>query len=109
MLNFALKGHSYMHWSRIRAYISSLLLFLFCLLGPINSSASSLVSGPQAPSLAPQASSPFGVAGVMRWPDWGSFSRPADTMLQTGGSWVREDFSWASIEPRQGRQDWTAP
>ena len=45
----------------------------------------------------------------MRWPDWGTFNRPADTMLQTGGSWVREDFLWGLIEPRQGRLDWTAP
>ena len=29
-------------------------------------------------------------------------------MLDTGGSWVREDFSWALIEPRQGHYSWTA-
>jgi beta-galactosidase GanA len=44
----------------------------------------------------------------MRWPDWGSFDRPADTMLQTGGAWVREDFVWGLIEPHEGQFDWTA-
>ncbi len=59
-------------------------------------------------AVAPNAASPFGVAGVMRWPDWGTFGQPADTMLNTGGSWVREDFAWGLIEPRKGQFDWTA-
>ena len=112
--------------SRIRTYISLLLLVClsFSLGGPINSSAAAIgfkvessrfstVSSNLEPStlnlgLAPQASSPFGVAGVMRWPDWGTFARPCDVMLETGGSWVREDFVWGLIESKQGWQDWTA-
>ncbi|MEO8286635.1 MAG: glycosyl hydrolase [Chloroflexota bacterium] len=68
----------------------------------------STLASTSAPTSAPDASSPFGVAGVMRWPDWGSFSRPVDAMLDTGGTWVREDFAWGLIEPRQGQFDWTA-
>jgi hypothetical protein len=56
--------------------------------------------------LAPDANSPFGVAGVMRWPNWGTMHQPADMMLQTGGAWVREDFAWGQIEPKPGQFDW---
>jgi hypothetical protein len=43
----------------------------------------------------------------MRWPNWGTFHLPADAMLDTGGSWVREDFAWGLIEPKPGQLDWT--
>lgn len=56
----------------------------------------------------PQASSPFGVAGVMRWPVWGTFDRPADVMMQTGGAWVRDDFVWGLIQPSPDEWNWTA-
>lgn len=57
---------------------------------------------------APDPNSPFGVAGVMRWPSWGTMDQPARAMLDTGGSWVREDFVWGLIEPRQGQFNWEA-
>ena len=60
-----------------------------------------------APATA-DASSPFGVAGVMRWPVWGTFDQPADLMLKTGGAWVRDDFAWSLIEPARDQFDWTA-
>lgn len=70
-------------------------------------------SPPQVPlAVAAQAqtdtSSPYGVAGAMRWPDWGSFSQPADALTQTGAAWDREDFVMGLIEPAEGRFDWTA-
>jgi hypothetical protein len=34
--------------------------------------------------------------------------QPAKAMLDTGGSWVREDFVWGLIEPRQGQFQWEA-
>lgn len=55
-----------------------------------------------------EASSPFGIAGAMRWSDWGSFSRPADAFMQTGAAWDREDFVWGLIQPAEGRFEWTA-
>ncbi|HEY0068692.1 MAG TPA: hypothetical protein VGE04_01845, partial [Chloroflexia bacterium] len=57
---------------------------------------------------APDASSPFGIAGVMRWPDWGSFSQPVDAFLETGAAWVREDFAWGLIQPTEQKFEWTA-
>ena len=42
----------------------------------------------------------------MRWPNWGTLNQPADLMLQTGGAWVREDFVWGQIEPREGQFNW---
>jgi hypothetical protein len=62
---------------------------------------------PSWPS-TPDPSSPYGIAGVMNWPDWGTFSRPIDTMLETGSAWVREDFVWGLIEPRERQYNWTA-
>jgi hypothetical protein len=70
-------------------------------------SASALLS-PQSSVRSPQASSPFGVAGVMRWPVWGTFGQPADVMLQTGGAWVRDDFVWGLIQPKPDEWHWTA-
>jgi hypothetical protein len=61
-----------------------------------------------AAAYSPDASSPFGIAGVMRWPDWGSFSQPADAFMGTGAAWVREDFAWGLIQPTEQRFDWTA-
>ncbi|HET6312397.1 MAG TPA: glycosyl hydrolase [Chloroflexia bacterium] len=61
-----------------------------------------------APAYAPDPASPFGIAGVMRWPDWGSFSQPADAFMQTGAAWVREDFAWGLIQPTEQRYEWTA-
>lgn len=57
---------------------------------------------------APDPNSPFGIAGVMRWPDWGSFSQPVDAFLETGAAWVREDFAWGLIQPTEQKYDWTA-
>ena len=50
----------------------------------------------------------FGVAGVMRWPNWGSFGAPVDAFQQTGANWVREDFAWGLIQPGPDRWEWTA-
>ncbi|MDQ3706693.1 MAG: glycosyl hydrolase [Chloroflexota bacterium] len=61
-----------------------------------------------AAAYAPDPGSPFGIAGVMRWPDWGTFSRPADAFMETGASWVREDFAWGLIQPTEQRYEWTA-
>ncbi len=66
------------------------------------------LAAPAASQAVPNPQSPFGIDGVMRWPDWGTFSQPADLMLQTGGSWVREDFAWGLIEPHPGQFSWTA-
>src|SRR3954463_6466396 len=57
---------------------------------------------------APDARSSFGLAGAMRWPDWGTFSRPADGLLDAGAAWAREDFNWSLIEPREGQYSFTA-
>jgi hypothetical protein len=57
---------------------------------------------------APNAASPFGVVGAMRWPNWGTFHAPADAVLAAGGGWVREDFVWGLIEPTPGHFQWTA-
>src|SRR5437867_3898678 len=57
---------------------------------------------------APDPKSPFGVAGAMRWPDWGTFDRPAAALADTGAAWDREDFVWGLIEPREGHFNWTA-
>jgi hypothetical protein len=65
-------------------------------------------SGFAAPVAHPDPKSPFGVAGAMRWPDWGSFDRPADALLDTGAGWDREDFLWGLIEPHENQFDWTA-
>jgi hypothetical protein len=70
--------------------------------------ASTLAAPDQAPAAAPNTLSPFGIDGVMRWPDWGSFSRPADFALGTGAAWVREDFAWGLIEPHPNQFAWTA-
>jgi hypothetical protein len=45
----------------------------------------------------------------MRWPVWGTLNQPADLMLQTTASWVREDFAWGQIEPQPGRFAWEGP
>lgn len=68
------------------------------------------ISAPSARAEAsgPNPNSPFGVAGAMRWPDWGTFDRPASAILDTGASWAREDFVWGLIEPRENAFDWTA-
>ncbi|HUP28307.1 MAG TPA: beta-galactosidase, partial [Chloroflexia bacterium] len=96
--------------------ILSLLLVLFSILAFTVGAADPSIAGPSAYAApgastfgvaSPQSSSPYGVAGVMRWPDWGTFGRPADAMLETGGSWIREDFAWGLIEPREGQQNWT--
>jgi hypothetical protein len=50
----------------------------------------------------------FGIAGVMRWPSWGSFGHPADAFQKTGATWVREDFAWGLIQPAPDRWEWTA-
>src|SRR5438876_5670823 len=87
---------------------AALLLAVFALSAPTFQYA---IPNPQsaiAAAPAPDPNSPFGVDGVMRWPDWGSFNQPADAMLQTGGSWVREDFVWGLIEPKENTWDWTA-
>jgi hypothetical protein len=44
----------------------------------------------------------------MRWPDWGTFDRPAAALADTGAAWDREDFVWGLIEPREGQFNWTA-
>lgn len=62
----------------------------------------------RATATAPNPASPFGVAGVMRWPNWGTLDQPARAMVDTGGSWVREDFVWGLIEPRPGQFNWEA-
>jgi hypothetical protein len=83
-----------------RLILPALLLASFCL------SIKPEVAVAEPP--APDPSSPYGIAGVMRWPNWGTFSRPIDYMLETGGAWVREDFVWGLIEPRERQYDWTA-
>ncbi|HEX9987517.1 MAG TPA: glycosyl hydrolase [Chloroflexia bacterium] len=60
------------------------------------------------PSSNIEQANAYGIAGVMRWPDWGTFSRPIDAMLETGSAWVREDFVWGLIEPRERQYNWTA-
>lgn len=93
-----------------RSILLALLLTCLALTGAQPYSAA-LATG--ASALSPQSSvlspaSPFGVVGAMRWPEWGSFTRPADAVLETGASWIREDFVWGLIEPKEGRYEWTA-
>src|SRR5205823_90856 len=52
--------------------------------------------------------SPFGMVGAMRWPDWGTFDRPASALADSGAAWDREDFVWGLIEPHENQFDWTA-
>ncbi len=83
---------------------ATLLVSALMAIGPSFSSAPLA----RAATAGPDPNSPFGVAGVMRWPSWGSMDQPAKAMLDTGGSWVREDFVWGLIEPRQGQFQWEA-
>jgi beta-xylosidase len=71
---------------------------------PPSVTANSRAAGPPTPN----PDTPFGIAGVMRWPDWGTFGKPADVFRQTGATWVREDFAWGLIQPAPDRWDWTA-
>jgi|SRR5688572_22658346 len=84
-------------------------LFTLVLLCLLTSSALSTQHSALSTRLAPDPNSPFGVAGVMRWPVWGTIHQPADVMLQSGGAWVREDFAWGQIEPRPGQFAWEGP
>src|SRR5690349_20866454 len=84
-----------------------IVLLAFLLIAVALPSAGARFSASSAATV-PDPKSPFGVAGVMRWPDWGSFDRPATAMLDTGGSWVREDFAWGLIEPHDSVYDWNA-
>jgi|GEM_PF-2149656 len=59
------------------------------------------------PPFTPGVGSPFGVAGAMRWPNWGTFDQPAELAAQTGAGWVVEDFVWGLIEPKRGQFEWT--
>jgi hypothetical protein len=88
--------------------VPAILLVSAALLALPAASTGTLAAGSQAPQGAPNPQSPFGIAGVMRWPDWGTFGRPADFMLQTNAGWVREDFAWGLIQPRPDAFDWTA-
>src|SRR5436190_2766757 len=97
-----LKGQEMPHSRRTRFIYLLLLVVLLVAANSALSPHSSVVASP------PNYKSPFGIAGAMRWPDWSSFDRPADAVMQTGGAWVREDFAWSLIEPREGQQDWTA-
>ncbi|MDQ6693988.1 MAG: glycosyl hydrolase [Chloroflexota bacterium] len=96
--------------TRARRIIFTLLLGLLLLpptLGHAGGATANTISASAPVATIPDPDSPFGVAGVMRWPDWGTFNQPADAMLQTGGSWVREDFAWGLIEPRENSWNWT--
>ncbi|MEO5953095.1 MAG: glycosyl hydrolase, partial [Chloroflexia bacterium] len=98
---------------RYRITLAITLLALCCTILPAQTTQQTAAAAPAASSTLstpsnPQSSSPFGVAGVMRWPSWGTFNQPADLMLQTGGSWVRDDFVWALIEPKPDEWNWTA-
>ena len=78
--------------------LSTLLLLFPTTLLPTYSQA--------AQRTAPGPASAFGIAGAMRWPDWGSFDKPADTLLDSGAAWVRADFAWAQLEPQEGVFTW---
>lgn len=92
----------------LRFAIILILLALTCTLLVRPMAATTPTAHADDAPAAPDASSPFGVAGVMRWPVWGTFDQPADLMLKTGGAWVREDFAWSLIEPAPDQFDWTA-
>jgi hypothetical protein len=94
----------------LRAYYLILAIWLACtlVLATPSTPAATLSAPGQAVSAAPNPQSPFGIAGVMRWPTWGTFGWPADLMLQTGAGWVREDFAWGLIQPRPDAFDWLA-
>ncbi len=98
--------------TNLTLHITRRTLFIAILLLTLSVSAGSPLVPPthatmlSAPTLDP--TSPFGVAGVMRWPNWGTLDQPAKAMVETGGSWVRDDFVWGLIEPRQGQFNWEA-
>ena len=98
--------HAALRTRKLRHILLTAIMTLVSLM-QAGSSFSPLPIAGAAPS-APDPNSPFGVAGVMRWPNWGTMDQPAKAMLETGGSWVREDFVWGLIEPRQGQFNWEA-
>lgn len=91
--------------SRFTRAFSAVVLFLLAVASVLPTASYTATA---APAAAPDPASPFGIAGVMRWPDWGSFSQPVDTFLQTGAAWVREDFVWGLIQPTEQKYEWTA-
>jgi hypothetical protein len=91
-----------------RITLAVMLLLLCCTVLPVRGGSQQQTASGAPVLAAPQASSPFGVAGVMRWPVWGTFNQPADLMLQTGGAWVRDDFVWGLIQPKPDEWNWTA-
>ncbi len=87
--------------------IAFLSVFIL-LFAPLASYSPGLQTHASQLAAPPDPKSPFGIAGAMRWPDWGTFDRPADALLQTGAAWDREDFVWSLIEPHENQFDWTA-
>src|SRR5258708_13830961 len=53
---------------------------------PTETAQINILAAPAASPAAPNAQSPFGIDGVMRWPNWGSFSPPAALILRTGSA-----------------------
>jgi hypothetical protein len=64
-----------------------------------------------APAAAPVGPPSFGLNShlITRYPQLGSMSVPANTLMELGISWVREDFHWHRVEPRPGAWDWSFP
>src|SRR3954471_21833665 len=81
---------------------------LFLVIAPLTQNSKLKTQSSTAFAAPPDSKSPFGVAGAMRWPDWGSFDQPASALAETGAGWDREDFVWGLIEPHEGQFDWTA-